>query len=306
MQLPRKGQRARKVQSCAVAMPNAPIAGPRRVKPTKQPREAPVAAVSAHMERAPTTSHSPPPAVSLGPGSTRVLPPLDYDDTGRGQRPRALEDTQPGRRRTDSRGRSNRVLWFALGIAFGAVAAVFARGDALGTLHAARAWGASTLRSLEHKPAAAAPGSPSSLATETATSATPAFTTAAKNAPCPVDPGPGDPCAELLAPFATNIPTVNIDDLPATAPEQTILPVAAVVVVARRHPRPHAPPPAVTHAPAAAEESAETSPAAPGINPDDDDAQTKPAKVIPTAAPVEHPVAPDPPTELKSAKNDAT
>ncbi len=288
------------------AMPNAPIAGPRRVKPTTPPGAPPVTAVATPAERAPTTSHSPLPAAPLGPGSTRVLPPLDYDDPGRGRRSQALEDTQPGQRRTESRGRSNRMLWFALGIAFGAVAAVFARGDALGTLHAARAWGASALRSLEHKPAPAAPGSPSSLATETATSASAAFATAAKNAPCPVDPGPDDPCAELLAPFATSIPTVNVDDLPAVAAEPAVLPVAAVVVVARRHPRPHAPPPSVTHAPAATEESADTEPATPGINPDDDDAQTKPARVVPTATPVEHPAAPDPPVELKSARNDAT
>ncbi|MGD0528953.1 MAG: hypothetical protein ABSE49_27695 [Polyangiaceae bacterium] len=292
-------------------MPNAPIAGPRRVRPTTPPTVAAQTAIPAGAVRAPhapTTSHAPPPGVPLGPGSTRALPPLDYDDTGVGRRPQALEATQPGRRRAEGRGRSNRVLWFALGIAFGAVAAVFARGDALGTLHAARAWGASTLRSLEHKPAAAAPTSPatpSSLATETATGASAAFATAAKNAPCPVDPGPGDPCAELLAPFATNIPTVNVDDLPA-APEQAVLPVAAVVVVARRHPRAHTPAPAATHAPAATEESAETSPATPGINPDDDDAETKPAKVVPTATPVEHPAAPDPPADLKSARNDAT
>src|SRR5580704_4347158 len=120
-------------------MANAPIAGPRRYRPTTLPQEPSVEVVAA----APVASVAPAP-----PGSTRALPPLDYDDTGRGRRPKALETTQPGRRR-----RSNRVLWFVLGIAFGAIGAVFARGDAVGTFHAARAWGASTLRSLEHKPA---------------------------------------------------------------------------------------------------------------------------------------------------------
>jgi hypothetical protein len=255
------------------------------------PQQPSVEVAAAHAESAPTTPYARPVAPPVGPGSTRALPPLDYDDTGRGRRPKELEATQPGRRR-----RSNRVLWFVLGIAFGAVAAVFARGDAVGTFQAARAWGASTLRSLEHKPATPTSAAPYSMATMTVPQ-TPSAPGNVKNAPCPVDPGPGDPCAELLAPFATHIPTVNIDDLP------NVVAVQPVVVVARRHA--HGPAPAVTHAPTA-EESAEAAPTPAGINPDEDEPQAKPTKVVPMAAPpAERPVS-APPVEEKSAKNDAT
>jgi hypothetical protein len=239
-----------------------------------------------------------------------VLPPLDYDDTGRGKRPsldgrrpKSLETTQPGRRR-----RSNRVLWFVLGIAFGAVAAVFARGDAMGTLQAARAWGASTLRSLEHKTPPASPGAPYSVTTAMGTAAPSSVAAAMESTPCPVDPGPGDPCAELLAPFATAIPTVNVDDLPVvTAEPATTTTVAPVVVVARRHARPAARPAPRPPAAPVAEESAETSPAAPGINPDEDgEPQGKPTRVVPAAAPPADVPVVEPAPELKSAKNDAT
>lgn len=265
-------------------MPNAPIAGPRRLRPTALPRQPSVEVTATQAESAPTTSYSRPVAAATGPGSDRSLPALDYDDTGRGKRPAALETTRPGRRR-----RSNRVLWFVLGIAFGAVAAVLVQGDAMATLRAARAWGASTLRSLEQKP------SPAANAPSTASAA------ALENTPCPVDPGPGDPCAELLAPFATtSIPTVNVDDLP------TVVPVATVVVVARRHAR--GPARAAAHAPPApvADESPQTEPTPAGINPDEDGPQARPARAVPTAAPpVERPVT-EPPVEQKSAKNDAT
>ncbi len=261
-------------------MPNAPIAGPRRLRPTTLPRPPSVEVSAPHAESAPTTSYSRPVAAALGPGSDRSLPALDYDDTGRGKRPAALETTRPGRRR-----RSNRVLWFVLGIAFGAVAAVLVQGDAMATLRAARAWGASTLRSLEQKPspAATAPSTPSAVVLE--------------NTPCPVDPGLGDPCAELLAPFATtSIPTVNVDDLP------TVVPVATVVVVARRHAR--GPARAAAHAPVA-EEHAETMPAPAGINPDEDEPQARPTRVVPTSVPAERP-RPTPPIEESSAKNEPT
>jgi hypothetical protein len=240
MQRARKARRAWKVHWGAVAMPNVPIAGPRRTRPTRLPQE--------------------PMAPPVGPGSLRTLPPLDYDDTGRGRRPKELETTRPGRRR-----RSNRVLWFVLGIAFGAVAAVFARGDAVGTLSAARAWGASTLRALEHKGAPTSSGAPYSMAAVPVTHV-PSLPADVKNAPCPVDPGPDEPCAQLLAPFATSIPTVSVEDLPAVAP--AVMPVATVVVVGRRHARGSAP--AVARAPVpAAEESAEAEPTPLGVNPDE-------------------------------------
>jgi hypothetical protein len=292
MQRARKSRRARKLHRHPVAMPNVPIAGPRRVRPTTLPQEPSVEVAATRGQSAPTPSHPRPVAVPVGPGSTRALPPLDYDDTGRGRRPKELEATQPGRRR-----RSNRVLWFVLGIAFGAIAAVFARGDALGTLHAARAWGASALRSLEHKPAPAASVAPYSMTATTATQ-TPSATAAETGAPCPVDPGPGDPCAELLAPFASNIPTVSVDDLPA------VIPMAPVVVVARRHG--HGPAPAMAHAPPApaAEESAESRPTPAGINPDEDESQARPTKAVPTAAPPAERPVPAAPVEEKSARND--
>jgi len=266
-------------------MPNAPIAGPRRLRPTTLPRQPSVEVTATHAESASTTSYSRPVAAALGPGSDRSLPALDYDDTGRGKRPAALETTRPGRRR-----RSNRVLWFVLGIAFGAVAAVLLQGDTMATLRAARAWGASTLRSLEQKPSPAVNAPPTAVAAAAALEST----------PCPVDPGPGDPCAELLAPFATtSIPTVNVDDLP------TVVPVATVVVVARRHTR--GPARAATHAPTAApapvaDESPQSEPTPAGVNPDEDGPQARPTRAVPTAPP---PVT-EPPVEQKSAKNDAT
>jgi hypothetical protein len=303
MQHARKPRRARKVHWQRVAMPNVPIAGPRRLRPTTLPQEPSVEVAAVRAENAPTTSYSRPvaaPAAPAAPGSTRALPPLDYDDTGRGRRPKELEATQPGRRR-----RSNRVLWFVLGIAFGATAAVFARGDAMGTFHAARAWGASTLRSLEHKPspATSAGSSPYSMATA-ADSQVPA---AVKDGPCSVDPGPDDPCAELLAPFVTNIPTVSVDDLPAVKDDApAVASMAPVVVIARRHVRRPAPVASRPHV-AAAEESAETEPLPPvGINPDEDEPQARPTKVVPTSAPPAERPVPAPPVEEKSAKNEAT
>ena len=264
-------------------MPNVPIAGPRRARPPVLPREPAARPAAPQAQSAPTPS---------APGSARVLPPLDYDESGRLSRPKALEVTRPGRRR-----RSSRVLWFVLGIAFGAVAAVFARGDALGTLHAARAWGASTLRSLAHKAAPAATGSPYSMATVTATQA-PAVPAVAKFEPCPVEPGPGDPCAELLAPFAANVLTVSVDDLPKVKPPPP------VVVIARRHGRAPAPSSAQ---PPATEESADTEPTPVGVNPDQDEPQARPTRIAPTSAPpAERPAAPEPPVDQKSAKNERT
>ena len=250
-------------------MPTVPIAGPRRLPP--RPAAAPAASAPA-----------------------RVLPPLDYDEASRSSLPRALDVTRPGRRR-----RSSRVLWFVLGIAFGAVGAVFARGDALGTLHTARAWGASALRSLEHKAAPSATGSPYSMAPGVGMPAPPALKPTGKaaevNHPCPVDPGPGDPCAELLAPFAPDVPTVSVDDLPKVQPSP------AVAVVARRHAR--APAPTGTPPPAA-EESAEAEPTPVGVNPEDDP-PVRPTKIVPRSAPPTERPAPDP-VDQKSAKNEPT
>ena len=255
-------------------MPNAPIAGPRRARPPALPPQPSAQRLAAQdTENAPTMPYQRPTAPPAGPGSTRALPPLDYDESGRGPRPKELEETQPGTRR-----RSNRVLWFALGIAFGAVAAVCVRGDAAGTLQAARAWGASTLRSLEHVHAAKAAAPPTSMAPQGVSSSAVAAAAAE------------DPCAELLAPFAkpvANVPTVSIDDLPKVTPPP-------VVVAARRRGSPAA---RLSHAPVASEESADSEPAPAGINPDDDDTQAAPVRPAPSpaAAPVERPVREPPP-----------
>jgi hypothetical protein len=136
--------------------------------------------------------------------------------------------------------RPARGRWFALGLVTGAVVAVFARGEGPATLHDLREWSARTLRSLEHRPerrpqtesGAAAPVlAQASLVTRPAPTS---------EAPCSEDPGPGDPCAELLAPFLTkttaslDVPTYPVESLPRAKPP----------VVARRHRGRPAPAPA--------------------------------------------------------------
>jgi hypothetical protein len=134
------------------------------------------------------------------------------------------------------RGRSHRLRWFILGIALGALSAIVARGEAADTLHDLRVWSARALRSLE---STAPPPAKTRPSTVTASAKPVAMAT---DAPCPVDPGPGDPCdAELLAPFLDPpkplVPTVSIDSLPRVRPP----------VIARRH-RHVAPAPAATAA----------------------------------------------------------
>jgi hypothetical protein len=226
-------------------------------------------------------------------GSTRPLPPLDYDETYRVPA-QQLESTRPGKRH-----RAHRVRWFVLGIAFGTVAAVAATGDARGTLEAARAWGANALRALEHKPPPAVTTSPSSMATGTA----PRDAKMPWEAPCPVEPAAGDPCAELLAPFAADarttlgVPVVRVEDLPRVKPP------APVVVARRRRP--------VTTQAATApsteeEETTEETPT--GVSPDADQPQTSPTQV-PAASPpptAERPTRERPATELSSRLDEPT
>lgn len=122
------------------------------------------------------------------------------------------------------RSRVHRVRWFILGIAFGALGAVFARGEAAQTLHDLRVWSARALRSLERTssppPAKARPSTATTSARPVALSI---------EAPCPVNPGPADPCAALLAPFLDPpkppVPTVSVEALPRVKPP----------VVARHH-----------------------------------------------------------------------
>jgi hypothetical protein len=119
------------------------------------------------------------------------------------------------------RNKSRRLRWFILGIAFGALGAMLARGE---TLHDLRVWSARALRSLERT----APPPPAKALPSTATPA-PKPLALVIDAPCPMTPGPGDPCADLLAPFLDPprppVPTVSVDALPRVRPP----------VIARRH-----------------------------------------------------------------------
>jgi hypothetical protein len=215
-------------------MPNAAIAGPRRMK------QAPLPAPGG-----PQPSRGAPPAQQ----ASRELPPLDYDEPTRmARRAPALVATMPVKRAQGAR-----LLWFVLGIALGAMGAAFARGGAAATLHELRAWSARALRSLERTAPPPARAHPS-------TGAPSVKPIAMADAPCPVDPGPGDPCdAELLAPFADPprppVPTVSVDALPRVKPP---------VAIARRHHH-------VTPPPAPAATVADAPPADDDDDDDDDD-----------------------------------
>lgn len=207
-------------------MASAAIAGPRRTK--QQP---------------PPVSRAAGPAAAPQTQPPRRLPPLDYDE------PTGLDPRRAGSARPSApaqivtmpakRGKVHRLRWFILGIAFGAVGAVFARGEAAQTLHDIRAWSAKALRSLERT---APPPAPKVQPSTAAPSAKPL--SLAVDAPCPMNPGPGDPCADLLAPFVdppkAAVPTVSIDALPRVKPP----------VIARHH-RHVAPAAAPAPAPAA-------------------------------------------------------
>jgi hypothetical protein len=228
-------------------------------------------------------------------GSPRPLPPLDYDESAPrlapGARPKQLEVTRPGIRRS-----AGRIRWFVLGIAVGAVAAAAAGGGA----RSARAWAASALRSFEHHPSSVAPVAASSTTTVSLAH----VVRSSAGAPCPIDPGPDDPCAELLAPFAATtssvstvgVPTVSIDDLPK-------VPLAPPVVIARR--RPHSAP--ATRASTSEDESAEsdTPSSGVGVNPDDDSSTPRIPRALPRPAP-DRPAAEPPASEQPSAKNEPT
>jgi hypothetical protein len=136
-----------------------------------------------------------------------------------------------------SRAATRRVRWFLLGLGFGVIVAMVARGESAATLHDLREWSARTLRSLEHHPRSTT----TNAGPVDAPTAQASVVVRPKEAPCPVDPGPADPCAQLLAPFRASgagpvspavasleVPTVPVESLPHVKP----------VVIARRHPRP--------------------------------------------------------------------
>lgn len=209
----------------------------------------------------------------------RQLPPLDYDEPTRSARPASPTPivTIPAKR-----SRVHRLRWFVLGIAFGAMGAVFARGDAAQTLRGLRVWSAKALRSLERTAPPPAKVQPSTAAPSAKPMAM------AIEAPCPMNPGPGDPCAELLAPFVDpprpSVPTVSIDALPRVKPP-------VVVARHRRH---------VTPAAAAPASSVADAPQDP---PADDDSDVDPAQA-PPPGPSETATPDTPGSQITTAEND--
>jgi hypothetical protein len=133
--------------------------------------------------------------------------------------------------------RTERGRWFLLGLVAGAIVAVVARGEGPATLRDLREWSARTLRSLEHHSERRPQSETSALAPVLAVEQAPAPGRPARtsDAPCPVNPGPEDPCAELLAPFLTK--TTAALDVP-TFPVETLPRVKPVVAARRHHARP--------------------------------------------------------------------
>jgi hypothetical protein len=185
------------------------------------------------------------------------------------------------------RPRSPRGLWFVLGLLAGLVVAVVARGEGPATLHDLREWSARALRSLAHHPDRRPHSEASATEPVVAQVPTVARPSATHEAPCPIDPGPEDPCAALLAPFMTkataaiDVPVFPVESLPRVKP----------LVIARRH---HTrPAPAALAPPASADDDDEgdaksTTPPAP---PKSDDV------ALPERVPI---VAPE-----QTAENDA-
>jgi hypothetical protein len=223
-------------------MSNAAISGPRRMRAV--PAQAPV-------------SHGPPPLPTRRERASQQppsQPPLPAPTAA----VRAVATHLPGAPRLDDStarvprqgARTRRARWFTLGLAVGAIVAIVARGEGPATLHDLREWSARTLRSLEHR---SDRRQHSALGAEAEVVASvPALIRSSPpgDAPCPVDPAPDDPCAELLAPFmkastTPDVPTVALESLPRVKPP---------VVVARRHHSSHAAPAAVASADANADD----------------------------------------------------
>jgi hypothetical protein len=178
------------------------------------------------------------------------------------------------------RSKPRRLRWFILGIAFGALGAIFAHGDAAGTLHDLRVWSARALRSLERTTPPPSKARPSTATT----SAKPVALVI--DVPCSMNPGPGDPCADLIAPFRDQpkppVPTVSVEALPRVKPP----------VIARRHH--HAAP---TAAPAA---SVADDPQEPPADDEEDVAAPRPQAPKPYDT-----ASPDAPTnQITTAAND--
>ncbi|HTQ43762.1 MAG TPA: hypothetical protein VMI75_13465 [Polyangiaceae bacterium] len=180
------------------------------------------------------TKQAPPPVPQ-----PRQVAPVDLSQTQRSadaRAPGARPGPMPIVTMPAKRAKPRRWRWFILGIAFGALGAVLARGDAHRTLHDLRVWSARALRSLERT----APPPPARSQPSTATPA-PKPIALVVDAPCPNTPAPGDPCADLLAPFLDPpkppVPTVSVEALPR---------VRAPVIARHRHHAAPAPAPAAT------------------------------------------------------------
>lgn len=176
------------------------IAGPRRARPAAAP--GPIAGAPAEAPSHPVPAQ----VVAAAPPSATAAPKAGAP------------------RKRPSRGR-----WFALGAIVGAVAALVARGEAKATLLDLRHWSARELRRLEHKPPTSMIAQPVVVAAVVAPASQPV---AGSDCPHAGAPAPGDPCAELLAPFArpqplavNDLPLVRVEDLPRVHPPP----------VARRH-----------------------------------------------------------------------
>jgi hypothetical protein len=166
----------------------AEIAGPRRVR---RRIAAPPAEVDTAAEL-PTLQN------------VRALPALDYDEPtakvvvlDRRAMSAALEETRPGRVQ-----RVHGLRLFVVGVALGAMAVSFVTGDAL---HLVRAWSASAIRSIEHRPPPPVEA--------------PVVATIAMPKPCVLT---DEDCAALMAPYLAADPPV------ATAPAMPDVPLVDV------------------------------------------------------------------------------
>jgi len=170
-------------------MPNPSLAGPRRPR-AGAPGPEPSVVVPPAAESAPTTPYLRRSDIHtlMRHPAMRLLPPLDYDESGR--LPRAMLSTRPGKRR-----KAHRLRWLVLGVALGAIGSVLVRGDGPATIRSLRFWGADILRSLEHRPRPMPMGM---------------HATATAPAPAPT------PAPALT--LAMNVPTVRVDDLPRVQP----------------------------------------------------------------------------------------
>ncbi len=208
-------------------MSNAAISGPRRVRAV--PVQAPVSHGPPPLPTSRVRANQQPPSQPPLPAPTPAVRSVAAHVPGAPH----LDDSTARVPRQGSRTR--RARWFTLGLVVGAVVAIVVRGEGPATLHDLREWSARTLRSLEHRTDRR---QHTDLGAEVETVASvPALmrSSRAADAPCPVDPGPDDPCAELLAPFrnasaTVDVPTVAFESLPRVKPP----------VTARRHhvPRP--------------------------------------------------------------------